>query len=111
MTKLDKLILDLCPNGVEFRKLGEVSQYCNNRIGASAVDKYNYVSVENLLQNKKGKTTSSAVPTTGQVIAFSAGDILIGNIRPYLKKIWLADCNGGASGDVLAIHIIDDEIP
>ena len=32
---------------------------------------------------------------------------MIGNIRPYLKKIWLADCIGGTSGDVLAIQIND----
>lgn len=107
MTKLDELIRNLCPDGVEFRKLGEISQYCKERIDASTVDKTCYVGVENLLQNKQGKTLSSAVPTTGQVIAFSFGDILIGNIRPYLKKIWLADCNGGTNGDVLAIHITD----
>ena len=107
MTKLDELIQEYCPDGVEFRKLGEISQYCKERIDASTVDKTCYVGVENLLQNKQGKTLSSAVPTTGQVIAFSFGDILIGNIRPYLKKIWLADCNGGTNGDVLAIHITD----
>ena len=28
----------------------------------------------------------------------------MGNIRPYLKKIWLANNNGGASGDVLVIQ-------
>lgn len=107
MSKLVELIQELCPDGVEFRKLGEISQYCKERIDASTVDKTCYVGVENLLQNKQGKTLSSAVPTTGQVIAFSCGDILIGNIRPYLKKIWLADCNGGTNGDVLAIHITD----
>ena len=107
MSKLDELIQEYCPDGVEFRKLGEISQYCKERIDASTVDKTCYVGVENLLQNKQGKTLSSAVPTTGQVIAFSFGDILIGNIRPYLKKIWLADCNGGTNGDVLAIHITD----
>ena len=107
MSRLDELIRNLCPDGVEFRKLGEISQYCKERIDASTVDKTCYVGVENLLQNKQGKTLSSAVPTTGQVIAFSFGDILIGNIRPYLKKIWLANCNGGTNGDVLAIHITD----
>lgn len=107
MSRLDELIRNLCPDRVEFRKLGEISQYCKERIDASTVDKTCYVGVENLLQNKQGKTLSSAVPTTGQVIAFSFGDILIGNIRPYLKKIWLADCNGGTNGDVLAIHITD----
>ena len=31
------------------------------------------------------------------------GDILISNIRPYFKKIWFADIDGGASTDVLVI--------
>ena len=29
---------------------------------------------------------------------------MIGNIRPYLKKIWLADIDGGSSLDVLALR-------
>lgn len=66
-----------------------------------------YVGVENLLQNKQGKTIASSVPANGAVIAFEAGDILIGNIRPYLRKIWLADCDGGTNGDVLAVQIED----
>ena len=28
MSKLVELIQELCPDGVEFRKLGEISQYC-----------------------------------------------------------------------------------
>lgn len=35
---------------------------------------------------------------------YVAGDVLIGNIRPYLKKIWHADSSGGASPDVLIFH-------
>ncbi len=35
-------------------------------------------------------------------------DILIGNIRPYLKKIWRADREGGTNGDVLTIRIKKD---
>ena len=30
---------------------------------------------------------------------------MIGNIRPYLKKIWKADRTGGTNGDVLVIRI------
>ena len=33
----------------------------------------------------------------------------IGNIRPYLKKIWLSDCAGGTNGDVLVIQIDERE--
>ncbi len=36
--------------------------------------------------------------------AYEKDDILIGNIRPYLKKIWSADRNGGCSNDVLVIR-------
>lgn len=31
------------------------------------------------------------------------GDVLIGNIRPYLKKIWFSDRTGGTNGDVLVV--------
>ena len=30
---------------------------------------------------------------------------MIGNIRPYLRKIWLSDCIGGTNGDVLVLQI------
>ena len=35
---------------------------------------------------------------------------MVGNIRPYLKKIWFADCNGGTNGDVLVIRSNDDTV-
>jgi type I restriction enzyme S subunit len=67
------------------------------------------VSVENLLPNKLGKTQANSVPQTGRLISFNPGDILIGNIRPYLQKIWLSNCYGGTNGDVLTIQIKDRE--
>lgn len=36
--------------------------------------------------------------------AYMEGDILVGNIRPYLKKIWFANIDGGCSNDVLVIR-------
>lgn len=110
MNKLDELIQALCPNGIEYKELQEICHYSKNRINASEVDNTTYVSVENLLQNKQGKTLASSVPTTGNVIRFDIGDILIGNIRPYLKKIWLSDCVGGTNGDVLVVQINDRKI-
>ena len=32
------------------------------------------------------------------------GDVLIANIRPYLRKIWIANSDGGGSADVLVFH-------
>jgi type I restriction enzyme S subunit len=57
------------------------------------------------LPNQAGRTTSAYVPTKGTLIAYQKGDVLIGNIRPYLKKVWLATNAGGCSGDVLAVRI------
>ena len=106
-SKLDKLTQQYCPDGVATVPLGEVAHYAKTRIDASEMNENNYVGVENLLQEKKGKTIASSVPASGSVIAFECGDVLIGNIRPYLKKIWLADCNGGTNGDVLTVQIND----
>ena len=33
---------------------------------------------------------------------------MISNIRPYLKKIWLADRDGGCSPDVLVFRVKDE---
>ena len=107
MNKLNEIIKKLCPDGAEYRKLGEVAHYAKERIDAREVDVNSYVGVENLLQNKQGKTFANSVPMSGKVIRFDIGDILIGNIRPYLKKIWLSDCVGGTNGDVLVIQIDD----
>jgi type I restriction enzyme S subunit len=38
---------------------------------------------------------------------FQEGDVLVANIRPYLKKVWLADGDGGCSNDVLVFRAVD----
>lgn len=106
MSKLDELIEKYCPNGVEYKELRDISTYAKNRVDAKTVDDKNYVGVDNLLPNKHGKTSSSYVPKGGNLIGFNQDDILIGNIRPYLKKIWLAEYGGATNGDVLTIQIL-----
>lgn len=49
-------------------------------------------------------------PTTDTVVEYRKDDILLSNIRPYLKKIWLADRGGGCSPDVLVIRVKDERI-
>ena len=68
------------------KKLSDVAIYAKVRISADKLNKENYVGVENLLQNKLGKTSSNYVPTEGAFIEYLPNDILIGNIRPYLRK-------------------------
>lgn len=107
---LHSLIQRYCPNGVEYKALEYVASYSKNRIDSQILDEHNYVGVENLLQNKQGKTLANSIPKESKAICFSIGDVLIGNIRPYLKKIWFADCVGGTNGDVLVIHIHDKNV-
>ncbi|MBE6877463.1 MAG: hypothetical protein E7496_12285, partial [Ruminococcus sp.] len=106
MNRLEQMIKELCPNGVEYKKLGDIATYSKNRISSQNVDEKSYVGVDNLLPDRGGKTISNCVPEEGNLTCFDVGDILIGNIRPYLKKIWLADVKGGTNGDVLVIHIV-----
>ena len=104
MTRLQKLIEQICPDGVGHKQLGEVAKYATERVDAQTVNADTYVGVDNLLPDKRGKTTSNYVPVNGKLIQFVEGDILIGNIRPYLKKIWRATYSGGTNGDVLTIR-------
>ncbi len=105
MSRIEELIAELCPDGVEFTSLGEIAAYSDTRICASKLDETSFVGVDNLLAGLAGKTNASYLPNTARLTAYEVGDILLGNIRPYLKKIWLATEDGGCSGDVLAIRI------
>ncbi|EAV0794174.1 restriction endonuclease subunit S [Salmonella enterica] len=95
---------------VEWKRLGEIAEYSKTRISFEQLDETNYVGVDNLLQNCEGKTQSNYVPKSGNFTEFREKDILIGNIRPYLRKIWQADCAGGTNGDVLVIRCNNNSI-
>ncbi|OQC50024.1 MAG: putative type-1 restriction enzyme specificity protein [Tenericutes bacterium ADurb.Bin024] len=79
--------------------------YSKKRINSEKLSMNNYVGVDNLLQNKLGKVESIYEPPSGNLTKFNIGDTLIGNIRPYLKKIWHSDTVGGTNGDVLVITL------
>jgi len=84
-------------------KIGSLYSYSKMRIQADLLNADTYVGVDNLLPNTKGKKPSEFVPNSGTVTQYGIGDVLLSNIRPYLKKIWLADIVGGASNDVLVL--------
>ena len=90
-------------NKVEMVTLGDISEYSKDKIDIKELNSENYIGIENMLQDAKGVIKSSCLLTEGRCTKFFEGDILIGNIRPYLKKIWLSDRIGGANTDVLVI--------
>ena len=87
-------------------KLSNVSSYVTEKISVDSIDISEYITTDNLLQNKRGRVIAEKLPTQ-KVTKFKKDDILIANIRPYLKKIWQADIEGGASSDVLVIRSND----
>ncbi len=84
--------------------LGKVADFINEKISLERVALENYVSTENILADYSGVTLASKLPTTGAVTRFKQNDTLVSNIRPYLKKVWVADREGGASNDVIVIR-------
>ena len=90
--------------GWETKTLGDISNYSKTRITAKELTVKNYVGVENLLQKCEGKVDAAKVPDGIGLTEYLKDDVLIGNIRPYLRKIWLAAYRGGCNGDVLVIR-------
>lgn len=85
-------------------KLSDICIYRNERIETSLLTPQNYISTENMLPNKRGVKDATSLPSVAKTRAFYKGDVLLSNIRPYFKKIWLAEFAGGCSNDVLVLR-------
>lgn len=85
-------------------KLSELAEYVSEKVNTDEIALADYVSTENLLPDKQGLSLIGKLPNTKRVNKFKKGDILISNIRPYFKKIWFANRDGGCSADVLTIR-------
>ena len=84
--------------------LSALCDYAEGRISVDKLDSDNYISTENMLQNKEGICKSSGLPTVAQTQAYQPEDVLVSNIRPYFRKIWFADRESGCSNDVLVLR-------
>ena len=84
--------------------LSEICDFAKGKIDVAKLDENTYISTENMMPNKAGITRASSLPTITQTQAFLTGDVLISNIRPYFKKIWFAEYDGGCSNDVLVVR-------
>ena len=84
--------------------LEDVAEFQKKRISSDLLNNSNYISTENILQNFGGVQNSISIPTNTNVIEYQRGDVLLSNIRPYLKKVWLSDRHGGCSADVFVLR-------
>ena len=88
--------------------LSDIAEYVSEKILSNRVSINEYVTTDSLLPNKEGRTIAQNLPPqTCNLTLFRQGDVLIANIRPYLRKIWLANCTGGCSADVLVLRAKD----
>jgi type I restriction enzyme S subunit len=90
--------------------LSDLCKYSNQRVATNELLLDNYISTENMLQGKSGVKSANSLPNVPNVTSFENGNILISNIRPYFKKIWLANFSGGCSNDVLCL-VPNDKVP
>lgn len=87
--------------------LADICEYAKGKVDVAILDEDTYISTENMMPDKGGITSAASLPTVAQTQAFIAGDILVSNIRPYFKKIWFAEFDGGCSNDVLVFRAKD----
>ena len=86
-------------------QLSSIAQYVTDKISSDDISLNEYITTDCILQNKHGRETANNLPPQScSLIRYQKGDVLIANIRPYLKKIWYADMDGGASSDVLVFR-------
>ena len=85
-------------------KLFSLCSYVNGKVAVNSLVKTNYISTENMLPNKGGVERASTLPSMQYTQAYFKGDILVSNIRPYFKKVWKAEFDGGCSNDVLVFR-------
>ena len=85
--------------------LADISTYVNERISSDKVSLEDYVTTDSLMQDKRGREIAQNLPpVTCALTRYQKGDVLVANIRPYLKKVWYADKDGGCSSDVLVFR-------
>lgn len=82
----------------EEKTLGDICMYERQRSEGA-----NFVGTENMLKDFGGVTFDNS-NADGSGTLYHLGDTLMSNIRPYLKKAWLADRKGTCSTDVLVFH-------
>ena len=93
-------------------KLSDIAEFITDKISSSSISLDSYVTTDSLLQNKRGRELAQNLPPMQCALThYRQGDVLVANIRPYLKKVWYADSEGGCSSDVLVFRAKNGHYP
>lgn len=93
-------------SGWEAATLGHrnIGEFVDEKVSNEDLSLSTYISTSNILPDYGGVEQATSLPPSGSFTRFQKDDILISNIRPYLKKIWLATFDGAASNDVIVVR-------
>lgn len=92
------------PDGWETDILSSLAYFVTKKQDVGILNENNYISNDNLINDMGGIKPSQYLPNVISATEFITRDILLGNIRPYFRKMWLSDREGGCSADVLVIR-------
>lgn len=89
------------------KALEGIAAFINQKTAVNQLEANKYISTENILPDFGGIEITDKKPENGNATKFKAGDLLLSNIRPYLKKVWAAEWDGGASNDVIVVRALN----
>lgn len=68
-------------------KLNDIAEFVTDKISSSGISLDRYVTTDSLLQNRRGRETAQNLPPMPCALThYRQGDVLVANIRPYLKR-------------------------
>ena len=94
-----------------YKSIKNVAPITSTKIDFSEIISSEYITTDNMLQDFGGVEAYTGNPIQGNVTYYQIGDILMSNIRPYLRKIWISNRNGGCSSDVIVFRPAKGVLP
>src|SRR5690554_1234412 len=92
------------------KQLKDIAIYVLDKIDTKSMNILDYISTDNMLPERGGILPCTTKPKASRVTQYLPGDVLVSNIRPYFKKIWFSNRNGGCSNDVIVFRVLDENI-
>jgi type I restriction enzyme S subunit len=91
----------------ETKQLGEFARIRNDKVMPTQVDPGTLcVELEHVGQGDgRLRSLATANDSSSSKYRFRAGDVLFGRLRPYLRKYWLADCDGICTTEIWPLTV------
>lgn len=88
--------------------LGQLGHLSADKVDPACAESDSYTGLEDLVKDYGGRIKRSRSLPSETCIGVRKNDILIGNVRPNLRKIWLAD-RSGCAGRSIIVYRPDSE--